>query len=307
MKSTFLRSMQIFFVLLWLTPAAFGIEFNRYHDQEEIAAYLRSEAQANPALASFRVLGKSQQGREIAIVTVTKSTNPEAPGIYFNGTHHGNERASTEAVLALLDYLVRQKDQPDVDKLLRRYRIILHPLVNPDGHALNLRTDSRGIDPNRDYETPTKSEKDAFQLVETRLVRDLLVKDRFVVASAAFHSGLEAVLWPWCHTPTLSQHDPVFRTLAGNVAKTMQVNRTSQSFYDYQTEGEFIDFAYMRHGIYALTFEVAHEAAPPAARLVATVKRAVQGSFSFIKAVDEVLSNPQLTTPVLTGDSQASL
>jgi predicted deacylase len=306
MKSTLLRSMQLLFILFWLTPAAFGIEFNRYHDQDEIAAYLRSEAQANSELLRFQVIGKSQQGREIAVVTVTKSANGDTPGIYFNGTHHGNERASTEAVLALLDYLVREQNQPAVDKLLRRYRIILQPLVNPDGHALNLRTDSRGIDPNRDYATPSRPEKEAFQTVETRLVRDLLERER-VVASAAFHSGLEAVLWPWCHTPTLSQHDPVFRTLASSVAKTMQVNRTSQSFYDYQTEGEYIDFAYMRHGIYALTFEVAHEASPPSSRLLSTVKRAVQGSFSFIKAVDLVLSSPQFATPVPTGDIQASL
>ena len=89
----------------------------------------------------------------------------------------------------------------------------------------------------------------------------------------------------------LSQHDPVFRSLAASAAKTMQVNRTSQSFYDYQTDGEFIDFAYMRHGIYALTFEVAHEATPTSSKLQATVKRTVDGSLSFMQAVDDVLSN----------------
>lgn len=306
MKSLIFRSLQVFFVLVWFAPAAFGIEFTRYHDQEEIAAYLRAEAQANPELVRFEILGKSQQGREISIVTITKAASPDAPAIYFNGTHHGNERASTEAVLALVDHLVRSQNQPAVDKILRRYRILLQPLVNPDGHALNLRTDSKGIDPNRDYATPNKSDREAFQLVETRLVRDLLAREK-VVASAAFHSGLEAVLWPWCHTPALSQHDPVFRSLAASAAKTMQVNRTSQSFYDYQTDGEFIDFAYMRHGIYALTFEVAHEATPTSSKLQATVKRTVDGSLSFMQAVDDVLSNPQVSQPVLTGDSQASL
>lgn len=302
MKSLFLRSFQVFFILVCLAPAAFGIEFNRYHDQVEIAAYLRSEAQANPELVSFEVLGKSQQGREIAIVTITKTASPDAPAIYFNGTHHGNERASTEAILALIDHLVRSQNQAAVDKMLRRYRVILQPLVNPDGHALNLRTDSKGIDPNRDYASPSKPEGESFQLVETRLVRDLLAREK-VVASAAFHSGLEAVLWPWCHTPALSKHDTVFRTLASNVAKTMLVNRKSQSFYDYQTEGEFIDFAYMRHGTYALTFEVSHEATPTPTKLLATVKRTVQGSLSFLRAVDDALNTPQPQAPVLTGET----
>lgn len=305
MKSILSRSWLLFILVLWFTPVAFGIEFNRYHEQEEIAAYMREQARANPGFVRFEVLGKSQQGREIAMVSITKSISPDAPAIYFNGTHHGNERASTEAVLALIDHLIRSSSQAQVDRILRRYRIILHPLVNPDGHALNLRTDSRGIDPNRDYASPSKSDKEAFQLVETRIVRDLLAREK-VVASAAFHSGLEAILWPWCHTPTLSEHDPVFRTLAASVAKPMQVNRTSQSFYDYQTEGEFIDFAYMRHGIYALTFEVSHEAAPVASRLQATVRRTIEGSVAFIKALDEVLTTPQLATPVMTGETQAS-
>ncbi len=306
MNSPIIHSLKIFLVVLWLTPNAWALDFNRYHDQDEIAAFLRTEALNNPELVHFEVLGKSQQGREIALVAVTKTLSPDAPAIYFNGTHHGNERASTEAILAFVSFLVREQNSPGVDRLLRRYRVLLQPMVNPDGHALNLRTDSRGLDPNRDYATPNKPEKEAFQLVETRLVRDLMKRER-VVASAAFHSGLEAVLWPWCHTPALSQADPVFRTLAASVAKTMQMNRTSQSYYDYQTDGEYIDFAYMKHGTYALTFEVAQEASPPAVRLDAVVRRAVQGSYSFLKTLDEVLGTPQVRTTVLTGDGQASL
>ena len=306
MNSPHFLSFKAVLIVLWLMPNAWALEFNRYHDQDEIAAFLRTEATNNPELVHFEVLGKSQQGREIAIVAITKNVNADAPAIYFNGTHHGNERASTEVVLALINYLVLEQNNPAVERILRRYRIILQPMVNPDGHALNLRTDSRGVDPNRDYATPNKPEKDAFQLVETRLVRDLMIKEK-VVASAAFHSGLEAVLWPWCHTPTLSQHDPVFRTLAASVAKTMQMNRTSQSFYDYKTDGEFIDFAYMRHGTYALTFEVAQEATPPANRLQAVVRRAVQGSFSFLRAVDSIRSSVQTPALILTGDGQASL
>ncbi|MBC7659439.1 MAG: hypothetical protein H7249_06995 [Chitinophagaceae bacterium] len=306
MKSSLFRSLSAVLVVIWLMPSAWALDFNRYHDQDEIAAFLRTEATNNPDIVHFEILGKSQQGREVAILAITKNPNPEAPAIYFNGTHHGNERASTEAVLAFISFLVREQNTPSIDKLLRRYRILLQPMVNPDGHALNLRTDSRGIDPNRDYATPNKPERDAFQIIETRLVRDLMIKEK-IVASAAFHSGLEAVLWPWCHTPTLSQHDPVFRSLAGSVAKTMQMNRTSQSFYDYQTDGEFIDYAYMRHGTYALTFEVATEATPPANRLQAVTRRAVQGSISFLRAVDDILSNSQAPAPILTGDVQASL
>jgi predicted deacylase len=294
-------------LLVISTAQAYGIDFNRYHNQKEIAAYLRSAAKDHPDVARFEVLGQSQQGREIASVTISKNWSPDTPSIYFNGTHHGNERASTEAVLGFIEKLLANQDQPAVDRLLKRYRIILQPLVNPDGHALNLRTDSKGIDPNRDYATPTRDERDAFQLVETRIVKRILEKER-VVASAAFHSGLEAVLWPWCHTPTTSQHDPVFRRLAGRVANKMQLQKARQSFYDYKTDGEYIDFAYMRYGIYALTFEVDHEAAPTVRRLPAVVHRSAMGSLAFLNAVDDIL-NQQKSDPAaaLEAKLQSSL
>jgi predicted deacylase len=280
--------LRLFVLVLGFAPAAFGLQFQRYHGLEEVGQFLRSSAQENPEIARFVMLGKSLQGREIAYLAISKNWSPDAPAIYFNGTHHGNEKASTEAVLGLIHFLLRSRDQVEVDRLLRRYRIILQPLVNPDGHAANLRTDSQGIDPNRDYASPTRPEADSFRLVETRLVRRLLSNER-VVASAAFHSGLEAVLWPWCHTPTLSQDDPVFKSLGEAVARSMGMPKYTQSFNDYQTEGEFIDYAYMKHGVYALTLEVSLEPSPNAAQLPAVVNRAVMGSMAFMRALDRVL------------------
>lgn len=288
MRAIFILYIQIMVLASGFAQTAYGLQFQRYHAQEEIAQYLRSRAQNYPEVARFVVLGQSLQGREIAYVAISKNWSPDVPAIYFNGTHHGNEKASTEAVLGLIDFLIHQRDRTDVDRLLRKYRIVLQPLVNPDGHAANLRTDSQGIDPNRDYATPTRPESEAFRLVETRLVRRLLRNER-VVASAAFHSGLEAVLWPWCHTPSTSRHDPIFKALGQSVARTMGMPKYTQSFNDYQTDGEFIDFAYMKHGVYALTLEVSHEATPESEQLPTVVQRAVNGSLAFLKAVDRVL------------------
>jgi hypothetical protein len=69
----------------------------------------------------------------------------------------------------------------------------------------------------------------------------------------------------------------------------MGMPKYTQSFHDYQTDGEFIDFAYMKFGIYALTLEVSQEATPPADQLRTVVRRAVTGSMAFLKAVDRAL------------------
>ena len=288
MLAIFAKIFQLALVAMALAPDAWALQFQRYHRQDEIASYLRSQAIAHPEIVRFVNIGHSFQGREIAYLAISRNWSPDAPAVYFNGTHHGNEKASTEAVLGMIDFLVNKRDDPGIDSLLRHYRIILQPLVNPDGHAANLRGDSQGIDPNRDYATPTRLEADAFRLIETRLVRRILENER-VVASAAFHSGLEAVLWPWAHTPIHSQHDSAFRMLGEAVARSMGLPKYSQSFNDYQAEGEFIDYAYMKYGIYALTIEVALEPSPPIELLDSIVQRAVLGSINFLKALNRVL------------------
>lgn len=293
MHSYFVILLRICALALACMNTAWAQSFPRYHSQKEIASSLREAAQQNPSLVRFQVLGKSLQGREIAIVTLSKNWAPETPSVYFNGTHHGNEKASTEAVLGLLDFFVRSQDRSDIDRLLRRYKIILHPLVNPDGHALNSRNDSQGIDPNRDYATPSKPEKDAFRLIETRLVQRLLKREN-IVASAAFHAGLEAVLWPWCHTPAMSRHELVFKNLGQAIAQSMNMPKYTQSYYDYQTDGEFIDYAYMRHGVYALTLEVAQEATPQESELTTVVQRAISGSLTFLTGLEAVLDPRRL-------------
>lgn len=303
MRAIFIIYMQMMVLASGFAQTAYALQFQRYHAQDEIAQFLRSRAQNYPDVARFVLLGQSLQGREIAYVAISKNWSPDAPAVYFNGTHHGNEKASTEAVLGLIDFLINQRHRTDVDRLLRKYRIVLQPLVNPDGHAANLRTDSQGIDPNRDYATPTRSEADAFRLVETRLVRRVLSNER-IVASAAFHSGLEAVLWPWCHTPSLSEHDPVFKALGQSVARTMGMPKYTQSFNDYQTDGEFIDFAYMKFGVYALTLEVSHEATPQTEHLPAVVRRAVNGSMAFLQALDRVLPTAPLQQASTTSSTK---
>ena len=175
----------------------YGISFNEYHSLEEINQYLIETATRHKEV-EFYNLGRSEEGRPINYITLSRSTNSQTPSIYLNGTHHGNEKASTEATLAIINYLTTRKNNISIERLLRKFRFVIQPVVNPDGHHRNSRLSASGIDPNRDYPTPFSNKK-PFQLKETRLVSSLMKKYRFE-ASAAFHSGVEAVLWPWCST-----------------------------------------------------------------------------------------------------------
>ena len=273
-------------LVTWLafSKLALGHEFLGYHSQENIQLSLRELASAYPHFVRFHSLGKSEQGRPIDYVVISNVEPEQVPAIYINGTHHGDEKASTESVLGLIDYLIQNRRVPAVRELLSNYAIYLQPIVNPDGHAANSRYDARGIDPNRDYSYPGRSDDESFKTPAVRLIKELTRKIKFR-AALAFHSGMEGVLWAWAHSAETSNDYDTYYTLAKLTANAMGINRYQQSYWDYPTQGEFIDYVYMAHGTLAMTVEVANTPTPPPNELSAIVKRAIAGSVAFMLAI----------------------
>lgn len=276
-------------LVLWLvTPSiAWSLTFQGYHSQEEIRSFLVRLTTENSQLIRFQTLGYSDAGRPIDLVTLTSGDRESLPAIYINGTHHGDEKSSTEATLGLLDYLVQHRDDSIVRDLLSSYTIYIQPLVNPDGHAINTRFDANGLDPNRDYAVPGHTEEDAFKTPIVRIVRTLMDRVKFR-AALALHSGMEGVLWAWGHSATRPPDADQFFTIARLMAKTMGIEQFRQSFDDYPSQGEFIDYAYMAHGTLALTLEVSQAPTPPPKELDGVVRRATLGMMTFLLAVSDL-------------------
>ncbi len=269
--------------LAWALPAQ-ALDFDRYHSQEDINSWMRQMARQAPELVRFHTLGYSEQGREIAYVVIAKGDPETMQSVYFNGAHHGNEKSSTETVLGMIDHLIAKRHDPEISKLLESYAFYLQPVVNPDGHALNMRGDARGRDPNRDYSFPERHEDESFKLGPVKLVKELTDRVRFR-AAAAFHSGMEGVLWPWCYAPQRAADTDTFYTISKISAEAMGMSRYLQSYRDYPTRGEFIDYMYMSHGTLALTIEVSNEGNPPERLLTGYVRRAVLGALTFVHSV----------------------
>ena len=267
----------------WAQPLL-ALDFDRYHSQEEINAFMRDTARAAPEFARFHTLGYSEQGREIDYLVLAKGDPDALPAVYLNGTHHGNEKSSTETVLGVIDYLTKHRNEPEVAHLVETYAFYLQPMVNPDGHALNVRGDASGRDPNRDYAFPERSDDDSFKIAPIRFVKELVDRVHFR-AAAALHSGMEGVLWPWCFTSQKSPEADTFFTLSKLTAESMGMTRFSQSYRDYPTRGEFIDYAYMTHGTLAVTIEVSNDGNPAAGRLAYYVQRGVLGALTYFHGV----------------------
>jgi hypothetical protein len=277
---------RIWFALILFVNSlpAFGIDFSRYHTQDEIKSYMLETARSHPDLVKMKFLGYSQQGREIHYLVISKHDTDSVPAIYFNGTHHGNEKSSTEGILGLIDFIVKNRTQPIVSEVLDHYALFIQPLVNPDGHALHSRSDSLGRDPNRDYSFPERDDQDSFKIQDIRLVKSLVDQVKFR-AAAAYHSGMEAILWPACYTPQRTSDADTFYTLSKISAQAMGISRYVQSYFDYPTRGEFIDYVYNNHGTLALTFEVSSDPTPPESQIARFVERSVKGGVAFMRAV----------------------
>jgi hypothetical protein len=246
-------------------------------------------ASALPAIATYKVLGQSGQGRDLPYLIINATCQASPPAIFANGTHHGDEPSSTEAVLAIPEYLLRRSTtDASVRSLLQTYAFYVMPLVNPDGFTLPLptRENAAGLDINRDYSYPGRSDADSFKTVEAGLVKGLQEGVGFHAAIAC-HSGAQEVLWPWCYTGDATADDSFFTAAGQKTAQAMNFAIYQQSYDDYPTQGEYIDYAYWKSHTLAATFEVSSAKRPSEASLAGVVDTACKGTVAWVQAVND--------------------
>lgn len=124
-----------------LRPAAAPPQptFDRVHPYEEIVTYLKGYAAAYPKWTRLESIGKSGQGRDLWMITITNpDTGPEMgkPAMYIDGNTHANEVQGTETALYTVDFLLKNYGKlPRVTELLDRAVFYVLPVVNADGRA----------------------------------------------------------------------------------------------------------------------------------------------------------------------------
>jgi murein tripeptide amidase MpaA len=113
------------------------ISFDRFYRYEDLTRLLHEYAQEYPGLVRIQSIGKSHEGREVWLVTLTNAaTGPdtEKPALWVDGNLHAPELAGSTAALYLIQTLVSRygKDKPVTECLDTRAFYIV-PRVNPDG------------------------------------------------------------------------------------------------------------------------------------------------------------------------------
>ncbi|MEO8201497.1 MAG: M14 family metallopeptidase [Gemmatimonadota bacterium] len=113
------------------------LSWDRYYDYAGIGEIGRKLQSAYPDRCRLSSIGKSVQGRELWMMTVTNFTHgdpDQKPGMYIDGNIHSNEIQGTEISLYTAWYLCEMADRvPFVDSLLNDRVFYIIPTVNPDG------------------------------------------------------------------------------------------------------------------------------------------------------------------------------
>ncbi len=118
-------------------PAKYEIAFNRFYNYDEYTELLKKLVAAYPELLTLQSIGKSEQGREMWLVTMNNpKTGPDTvkPAMWIDGNVHGNEIQAGETVLYSIWYLAKSYGQvKNLTELVDRTAFYFLPSQNPDG------------------------------------------------------------------------------------------------------------------------------------------------------------------------------
>lgn len=115
---------------------AVQISWNRYYNHAGITEICKKLAAAHPDLVKVNSIGKSFQGREMWVLTVTdfkKGKPEEKPAFYMDGNIHSNEIQGTEMAMYTAWYLAESFASVEfIKELLADKVFYIVPTINPD-------------------------------------------------------------------------------------------------------------------------------------------------------------------------------
>ena len=119
-----------------------AIAFDRFYRYADLTALLHGFVADHPGLVALESIGRSHEGRDIWVATVTNAaTGPaaEKPAFWVDGNIHATEVAASTANLYFLHTLVTQYGtDPDITRALDTRAFYICPRINPDGAELAL-------------------------------------------------------------------------------------------------------------------------------------------------------------------------
>ncbi|MFN9029725.1 MAG: M14 family metallopeptidase [Betaproteobacteria bacterium] len=114
-----------------------SIDHSRFYRYDDLIALLRDLAAARPDLMELSFIGKSHEGRDIPLVTLTNPKTGAAkdkPAYWIDGSIHATELSACAAALYFIEWLLKgHGSDAEITRALDTRTFYIAPRVNPDG------------------------------------------------------------------------------------------------------------------------------------------------------------------------------
>jgi Zinc carboxypeptidase len=172
-----------------------------YHNYQAMTEELRRLADSHSDIAKLTSLGKSSQGRELWMMTISDQVDLDEgePELLYIANMHGDEVVGRELSIYHIRSLL---DNYSVDlrtkQLVNNSKMFIVPSMNPDGFELRQRNSAVNTDLNRNFPDFTSDNRDTStgRAIETKAIMDLHAAHHFV-AAVNFHGGEVCFNLPW--------------------------------------------------------------------------------------------------------------
>jgi hypothetical protein len=242
-----------------------------YYTFSKIKSIADSLATNFPSICKKVVFGYNAQLQELAALKISDNVDVDEnePEIMFDGGIHGDEVGGPQNVIQFArDLCLAYGTDPQITSLVDSREIWLYYCVNPWGRDNMTRTNSAGIDVNRDNGYMWGGEGGSpgpFSQLESRALRNCQYQNQFV-AYTNYHSGTETISYPWSYRYSPAPDKPSIDYLAqvySNSSGYPTLPYGQGSVIMYLIQGSTKDFNYGSLGSVAWSIEISLDKQTP--------------------------------------------
>jgi len=250
-----------------LEPGEKGV----YPTEPQIGAQLAQLEASYPGICRSFTWGQSVQGRDLdgIVISFDVDNSTAEPEVRLSSSIHGDEPVGMFLLMTLAHYLAENYNQPgyeQVTELVNTTEITILPLHNPDGYVAGTRTNTNGVDLNRNFTEPAGTHP----IVETENIHfsNLGFNHHYVISQNG-HGGALVVNYPWDYTYTLAPDNDALIQLSLEYS-TQNLPMYNGSFPQgitngadwYITQGCLQDWSYFMTDCMDVTIEVSNNKWP---------------------------------------------
>jgi predicted deacylase len=205
--------------------------------------------------------------------------------VLITGCIHGNELISTSTIMAYIGNILKSNNKPEIRKLLNTREIYFIPVVSPDSYSKRRASD--GVDPNRNFPTPSRPNFISVQNIA--VLQKFFLKHRFSAVISGHSSG-RYILYPYGDNNGLCPDDSKYNKIIQHMSQMCgyRIMRACQ-IYGQPIKGTEVDW-YYRNGAFSIVIEYGnHQNTPSKQEIQTEFNKTYKAALYFISASPKII------------------